>query len=137
MALEDVRQAIVAAVEAAKVGCPGGIPLIEYDNRIIVDTQTQSVPFICVKILFLDAEQADLNVNPTHRLYGQIHVSAAVKEGEGMSIGLKMLGHFYPQLHKKQLGSVRTKMAKLVQSRPHLGWVYYPALIPFWSDEIF
>ena len=137
MSLETVRQSIVTAVETAKTGCPGGVPLIEYDNRIIIDTQAQALPFLCVQVKFLDAEQADLNANPIHRLYGQIHISAAVKEGEGMSLGLVMLGHFYPQLHKKQIGSVRTAMATFAQPKPHIGWVYYPALIPFWSDEIF
>ena len=137
MSLETVRQAIVAAVETAKIGCPGGVPLIEYDNRIIIDTQAQALPFLCVQVKFLDAEQADLNANPIHRVWGQIHLAAAVKEGEGMAQGLVMLEHFYPQLHKKQIGSVRTAMATFTPPKPHIGWVYYPALIPFWSDEIF
>lgn len=137
MALENIRQSIVAAIELAKIGCPGGVPVIEYDNRIVVDTQTQSLSFLCVQIKFLAGEQADISANPIHRLWGQIHLSAAVKEGEGMAKGLIMINHFYPQLHKKQLGSVRTSMTTFVPPKPHIGWVYYPALIPFWSDEIF
>lgn len=137
MSLETVRQSIVAAIETAKIGCPGGVPVIEYDNRILIDTQTQAVPFLCVEIKFLSGEQADLNVSPIHRLYGQIHLMAAVKEGEGMSSGLVMLNHFYPQIHKKQFGTVRTAMATFTQPKPHIGWVYYPVLVPFWTDNIF
>jgi hypothetical protein len=137
MSLETVRQSIISAIETAKVGCPNGVPIIEYDNRIIVNTQTQSVPFLCVQIKLLDGVQADLNVNPIHRIYGQIHISAAVKEGDGSALAYTMLSHFYPQLQKKQLGDVRTAMYTFAPTRPHLGWVYYPILIPFWSDTIY
>ena len=137
MSLDTVRSAIVAAVELAKVGCPGGVPIIEYDNRIIVDTQLQSVPFVTVSVIFIDAVQADLNANPIHRIYGNIYLCAATKEGEGSSLALQILTHFYPQLHKKTIGVVRTMMTKIVPTKPHIGWVYHPVLIPFWSDTIF
>lgn len=137
MSLETVRQSIVTAIEAAKVGCPNGVPVIEYDNRILVDTQAQAVPFLCVQVKFMDGVQADLGTNPIHRIYGQIHLEAAVKEGAGSALALTMLGHFYPQLHKKQIGAIRTAMSTFAPIHPHLGWVYHPILIPFWSDTVY
>ena len=136
MTLELARQAIVTAVEAAKAGCPGGVPIIEYDNRILVDTQTASVPFLCVEIHFIAGEQADLNAAPRHRFYGQIHLKAAAKEGDGVAKQLAMLTHFYTQLQRKQFGTVRTKSSTMAPKMTHKGWLYYPCLIPFWLDLI-
>lgn len=134
MGMETIRQAVVTALEAAKIGTPGGVPIIEYDNRIIVDTQTQTAPFVQCRIIMQDSEQADLNAKPIHRVYGQIHLAVAVKEGAGSATASTILDYLYPQLQAKTLGVVRTKYAKLVQPVPHLGWVYLPAVIPFWSD---
>lgn len=134
MSLETIRQSIVAAVEAAKVGAPGGTPVVEYDNRLIVDTQAQTAPFVNCRIVFFDGYQADLNAKPIHRVLGQIHLAVATKEGNGSTDAAKILGFMYPQLQGKSLGSVRTQFAKPAPSFPHLGWVYTPVLIPFWSD---
>ncbi len=136
MSLELARQSIVTAVEAAKVGCPGGVPLIEYDNRTIVDTQTATVPFVNLEIHFLSGEQADLSNAPRHRYIGQIHIMAAAKIGEGVAAQLKILNHFTVQLQRKQFGSVRTKMSTMAPKMPYNGWLYYPAVIPFWYDVI-
>lgn len=136
MSLESARQSIVAAVEAAKVGCPGGVPVIEYDNRILVDTQTASDPFLCVEIHFISGEQADLSNAPRHRFYGQIHLKAAAKEGDGTAKQLAILTHFYTQLQRKQFGIVRTKASTMAPRMPHKGWLYYPCILPFWFDVI-
>jgi|DEB19_MinimDraft_2_1074335.scaffolds.fasta_scaffold62109_1 hypothetical protein len=137
MGLELARQAIATAVEAAKVGSPTTPLIIEYDNRIIVDTQTQTKPFLCVNMVLMDGRQADLNAKPIHRFDGQIHIAAAVKEGAGSADALKLLDHFYPQLHQRALGILRTHMAKAAPMKPHLGWCYYPMLIPFWFDKTY
>ena len=136
MSLESARQAIVAAVEAAKIGCPGGVPIIEYDNRIIVDTQTATAPFLSVEVHFMSGEQADLSAAPRHRFYGQLHLKAAVKEGAGTANQLTMLTHFYPKLQRKQFGIVRTQASTVAPVIPHRGWRYYPCIIPFWFDVI-
>ena len=136
MSLEQARQSIVAAIEAAKVGCPNGVPIIEYDNRIIVDTQTASAPFLNVEIHFIQGEQADLSAAPRHRYYGQMHLMAAAKEGAGVAQQLTMLNHFSPQLQRKQFGGVRTKMSTMAPKMHLKGWLYYPCVIPFWYDLI-
>jgi hypothetical protein len=134
MSLDIIRQNIVAAMEAAKVGTPGGIPVVEYDNRMLVNTQTQSAPFVICNIVYGMGEQADLNAKPIHRLYGQIHLIVATKEGGGSTDAAKMLGYLYPQLQGKVFGIVRTSFASPAPPKPHLGWVYTPILIPFWAD---
>lgn len=137
MTLEAARLAIVTAVDAAKTGAPVSPLIIEYDNRILVDTQTQTKPFLCVKIIFIDGYQADLSESPTHRVFGQIHLAAAIKEGQGSALALGLLDHFYTRLQRKQFGIVRTMMADMAPVKPHLGWNYYTVLIPFWFDKIY
>ena len=135
MSLETARQSLVTAIEAVRGAAPGAPIVIEYDNRIVVDTQTQTAPFVCVQIMFMDSYQADISSNPIQRVIGQIHLSAVVKEGKGSAQALALLDYFAPLLQRKQFGTVRTLMSDMAPSKPHLGWRYYPILIPFWYDK--
>lgn len=136
MGLEAIRVDLTTAVEAAKASFAGGYPLvIEYDNRIIVDTKKQTNPFLCVEFKFLSAEQTALGDSPEQRFWGHIVLSAAVPEGAGKASAHKLLEHFYPKLQRKSFGSVRTTMSTMAGDRPHLGWVYVTVLVPFWSDQ--
>lgn len=136
MSLESVRVAINTAIESAKVGfSPGYTLVIEYDNRDVVDLQTQTNPFLSVEIKLIDGEQASLGTNAVHRLHGQLYLIACVKEGNGMKAANTLLDWFYPKLHAKSFGTVHTRMATLAAPTTHLGWVYYPIIIPFWSDQ--
>ena len=135
MGLETIRVDITTAVKAAALLFTAYPLIVEYDNREMVDTKTQTDPFLTVEIKMLDGEQADLSSNPTHRMYGQIHMSAAVPMGTGRSMANILLDHFYPRLQRKTLGTVKTEMAVPANRVEHLGWYYYPVLIPFWSDQ--
>ncbi len=135
--LEQARIDIVTAVEAAKTGAPISPLVIEYDNRIVVDTQTQTKPYLAVHIKFMDGHQASLAANPIHRIQGQIHLAAVAKIGSGSADALKLLDFFYPQLHGRAMGTVRCHMAKIAPTTIHLGWEYYPVLIPFWFDKTY
>lgn len=137
MSLELARQLIVAAVEAAKVGAPVSPLVIEYDNRVIVDTQTQTKPFLLVKLVYQDSFQADLSTRPTQRFLGDIHLAAAAKEGSGSAEALALLDYLYPQLQRKVFGSVHTGTASPAVAKLYRGWYYYPVLIPFRFDKIY
>lgn len=136
MGLETARQSIVTAIEAAKTGNPVSGLIIEYDNRIIVDTQTQTNPYLAVQIMWMSGEQADLSATPLHRMWGQIHLAAVVKEGSGSAAANGLLDWFYPRLQRKAWGAVRTLMADYAPVKPWQGWVYYPVLTPFWYDVV-
>lgn len=131
---ESFRQAVVTAVEARKALWSGYALIIEYDNRILVDTQTQTNPFLCVEIQYVDGEQVDLGGSPNHRTYGSLTVAAAVKEGSGSKQANELLEHFYPALHLTTIDGARMWGAKPEKSKPHRGWVYYPVSIPFDFD---
>lgn len=136
MSRAQIRTDLVTAVEAAKTGfSPGYTLVIEYDNRIIVDTKTQTDPFMCVKILLLDGQQIGLSDDPKHRITGQLHIQAAVPEGEGVAKANELLDWFTPRLHRKALGTVRTQMAVMAKPTPHLGWEYHTVIVPFWTDQ--
>lgn len=137
MAQEDIRQALVTAVEAAKVGAPTAGLIIEYDNRIIVDTQTQVDPYLIVQVVLMDGKQADLAEHAIHRFYGQLLLGATVKDGSGASDALKLLDHFVPQLQRQTFNGVHMQTAKPAPSRKNLGWTTFPTIIPFWYDKIY
>ena len=136
MSLDAIRVAVVTAVESAKATFAGGYPLvIEYDNKIVVDTKTQVNPFLCVRTLMLDGFQVDISNNPLQRVTGQIHLGAAIPKGDGSAKALQLLDHFGPRLHRKTLGVVRTLMSEPGKPVEHEDWVYYTLLVPFWSDQ--
>jgi hypothetical protein len=133
--LDQHRQSIVTAIEAAKLTFTDYPLVIEYDNRMLVDTATQVNPFLCVDIKFLDGRQADLSSSPIHRKIGQIHLQAVVKEGSGTAKALQLMEHFYQPLQRGQFGGVRTHMATFAKEMVFKGWVYYPAIVPFWTND--
>ena len=137
MSLDLARQNIVTAVEAALVGMPGGAPIVEYDNRVIVDTQTQVEPYLIVNIVFFDGWQADLSNSPIQRILGQLQIIAVAKEGDGSAKPLQVLDYLYPQLQRKSLGIVRTDTVKPIKMKSRLGWCGYPVIIPFRFDKIY
>lgn len=136
MSLELIRTDIVTAIEARRATFSGEYTLvIEYDNVLLVDTRTQTNPFLSVEIKFIQGGQADLSNTPLQRVYGQLLLSAAVPEGSGSSKALKLLDYFAAGLQRKAFGTVRTHVSSPSQSRPHLGWVYFTVSLPFWSDQ--
>lgn len=138
MSQEQIRQDLITAVKALQGSFTGTYPLVvEYDNIIIVDTQTQVNPFLQVSVKVVSMEQADLADNPIHRVTGQLILAAAVKEGSGVKAANELLDHFYPKLHRKAHGCVRTYMATVAPVVTHLGWVYKPVIIPFYADLIY
>jgi len=137
MSLELIRQGIVTAVEARAAAFTSYPLVVEYDNRILVDTRTQQNPFLQVRILLLGAEQVNVSDDPLHRFIGQIHIAAATKEGSGTKQANELLEFFYPHLQKKTLGGVRTLMSSFSRTQTQLGWDYTPALIPFWYDKTY
>ncbi len=135
MSRESVRQALVAMVEARKALWTDYSLIIEYDNRLLVDTQTQHNPFLCVNLTYFDGEQIDLG-SQNHRDHGLLVISAAVRENEGTAKANALLDHFVPALHQKSVGTLRLWGSRPHKERPHLGWVYYPVAIPFEADTL-
>lgn len=136
MSLEAIRQSVATAVSAAVATFTDYPLVVEYDNRIIVDTATQTNPFLTVETKMFDGFQANMSDAPLHRLLGQIHLAVAVPEGTGRALANKVLDHLYPKLQRKKLGVIHTTMAIPSPEKPHNGWIYYPVLIPFRSDQL-
>ena len=136
MSRESVRQAIVGLIEARKATWSDYTLIIEYDNRLLVDTQTQHNPFLRVGITYFDGEQIDLG-SQNHRDQGLVVVSAVVREGEGSAKANALLDHFVPSLQQRSIGALRLWGSRPHKDSPHLGWVYYPVAIPFEADTLF
>lgn len=140
MSFERIRQEIYGAVNKIhKEQFKAYNLIIEYDNVIAVNTDTQKLPFMQVRIKFLDADQADMSDRPIKRVYGQIHLATAAPPGSGSSQAFQTNDFFTERLERKRLGGpqgTRTRVGIAGDSFDHGGWRYYPVLIPFWSDKV-
>lgn len=137
MSRENIRETVanlVAGLVTQYTTDTGKQLIVEYDNRIVVDTTTQEEPFLCVAVEFKDAIQPELTKR-IHRFIGFIRVSVASKVGDGTAKSNQILDYFYPKIHGKDHDKVRCLMADVMPDRPHLGWVYQTMAIPFWSDQ--
>lgn len=134
MSRESFRVAFTALVEARKSSWSGYTLLIEYDNRLVVNTQTQTNPFLCVKILYVSGDQATLGTYPIQRDYGQIHLAAVVKENSGVAQANALLDFFVPSLRLRTADGTRLYASRPQKEQVFKGWVYFPVLIPFQSD---
>lgn len=136
MSLDSIRQALVAAVEAAKVSFVDYTLAMEYTNVNKIDTQAQTNPYLKVDIKFTGGEQVNLSDHPTHRWTGMLALTACVKTGQGTAKAHKLLDHFYPQLQAKSFSGVRTYMADFDRGTTNLGWYEVTLYLPFWCDQI-
>lgn len=137
MTLDDYRQALTAAVEAAKAGFTAYTPVMEYDNRILVKPGEQANPVMSVGIIFSDGAQADLSANPFHRITGMLTLSARAKDGDGTAKAYKLLEHFYPKLQRRTISQVNMEMAKLVAPKRANGEWVVSAIVPFWLSKVY
>lgn len=135
MSLETIRTDLVTAIVAIKATYPDASLLVEYDNRISVDLTKQLTPYLTVDFKVLNGEQADLSNNPIHRYSGVITLSAGTKEGKGSLAAYKLLDFFSSRLQRTGFGTVRTHLADAAPTSKQLGWIYYSAVVPFWSDQ--
>jgi hypothetical protein len=135
MSRESFRQAVVTQVESRKLQWSGFPLVVEYDNKIIVDTQTQAKPFLCVRIVYVSGEQANLGPDSRQRDYGQIHIAAAAKENSGTAEANTLLDFFVPALRMRTLAGFRLYGSRPQKELEHKGWLYYPVLIPFDGDS--
>lgn len=133
---EQIRQAIATLVEARRAAWVGHPLVVEWEGQVVVDTQTQAHPFLCIKVIYISGEQVDLGRNPYHRTWGQVHLAAAVKDGWGVAKANALLDFFQPALHMRSTGGLRLLGAQPVKAVPHLGWHYHPILIPFEADTL-
>lgn len=134
MTQDDIRAAVVAEAEVIKALFTDYPLVIEYDNRVMVESATQEDPFLCLEVVTHAGRQADLSSNPIHRLVGHVILTAKVKVGEGTKRQTDLLEFFYTRLQRRKLGPAILEMADFDKPRTVKGWVGYSALIPFRAD---
>ena len=133
--LELYRQQLVAEVEVLR-GTFTAHPLsVEYDNRDNINMLIQRDPFLCVEVMYIGGQQADLSNKPVHRIIGMLVLTAKNREGAGSSGGYKLLEHFYPNLQHRAIGNVRLEMAEFSKPRLVGGWWAVSAMLPFYINR--
>ncbi len=128
--IETYRQQLVSAVEVAKETYANQDLVIEYDNRYLVDMNTQTDPFLCVEVSYVGAVQADLSNKPVHKIAGMLILTAKVREGAGTANAYNLLDHFYEKLQFRVIGDCRMEMANIVRPAKLAGWWGISAIIP-------
>lgn len=142
--LDAARAELAAWVEAARTAWnaqnsnnpPWVLPATESDNRNLIDLASAAAqkPFLCWEIEFGGGGQASLGPIPVGRQFGQLRLTAKVKEGSGVSDCLKLLDFVLPYVHFKDGTVVRAEVGTVVPGTPKAGWAGKTALITFWID---
>ena len=134
---ERIRIALVDEVEALRATFTEYPLEVEYANGKVVNTATQTKPYLKVRIVYQDGDQINLALDPDYRAIGSIVVEAAVKAGSGTAEANRLLEHFYPTLQlSDRMGPLRTRAARFASKDARDGWAAEAALIPFWADSI-
>lgn len=131
MSLSLARTDIATAVQAIKTAWTTYPLAIETDNRDSIDYAKQQKPFLQLDTVFLSAEQLDLGPASKTRQYGQLVLSAAVKEGSGVAEALALLDFAIPYIERQNFVVVRTDAAEAHPAKTIKGWVYHPVVVNF------
>ena len=133
MTLEAARLAIVTQFDAALTAYPTSPkPKAQYPNRDLIDTTTQTDPYVGLDIVNMSGKQLDLGPKPMSVQYGQIVITAFCKVNAGERLGGLLLDYFLPWFELKNLGLVRTQSGMYSKSATFKDWEGYPIVIPFW-----
>jgi len=133
--LNNIRETVVTAIEAAK--STYGPLVVEYHHLKSVNLDTQSDPFLSVRVMLFDGMQVSLGKNGGNRLLGSIVLESKYKEGSGSKIANNILEHFYREIHMTDRHyPVRTYAARFSGRSVVKGWLAEAAIVPFWCDSI-
>lgn len=133
--LNDIRTKVVTVTEAIKADY--GPLLVEYYHLKAVDLNTQSDPFLGVRIMLYDGIQTNLGRNAGNRLLGSIILEGKYKEGSGSKVANQILEFFYRRMHMTDDHYPLRTQAARPSSRPlGKGWLAEAAIIPFWCDSL-
>jgi hypothetical protein len=131
--LTQSRTEIMTAVQAFVDAQSNPKPLVESNNKTIVNQDTQEVPYLKVSIMPMNGDgQASLGQNALNRQDGQILVSACAKGGTGEMAANALLEALLPYLDKQDFGLVKTHAVRVVEPKDVKGWWYANAIIPYY-----
>lgn len=138
MSREAARTAVMSAIQTLAATWVAYPLLVEYENRTVVNLSTQDNPYLCVDLVYISAEQAELSRSPRHRAFGHIKLTVHIKKGQGVKPANDLLEHFFVPLQQSDtLGPVRTFAADFVRATERDGWMLYPVLVPFYCDTVY
>lgn len=135
MSRETARVEIVAAIQAAAAAFAGWTVLVDYENRDLVDFDTQEKPYLAVDLVYYDGKQMDLGPNPLVGAYGSIALAVCVKEGKGTSESNLLIDHMTKALQLKRWPVVQTAVGQPQGNLLRKGWFCMVTLINFWYHE--
>jgi hypothetical protein len=128
-----IRDSIIGLIHPAFTLQHPDLP-IAYDNQAF-DRDAQPEKFVDLTIDFLEAEQANLGINPRTRIRGVVSITYVCRRGLGARDALATLDWFSSLLKYRSLGSIQMQAPKALPGDTVPGW-YSPMLhVPFYADS--
>ncbi|WP_454735368.1 hypothetical protein [Cupriavidus necator] len=136
MSMEQARQDLYTAVEAARAAWPAGGLKLQTENKNLVDRATQTAPYVAASVMFMGGEQASIGAKPLVATFGHLVLGFCAKEDQGTADLYKLADHFAQYVEFKQFTSVRTRSMLPQKAVPDKGWYVVPVLVPFWYHRV-
>jgi hypothetical protein len=128
---ESARAAIVSHLKTYLDSAHPSL-VVQYDNRDVVNVETQTEPYLCCEVTFMDGEAGSIGSEPLGRYYGAVWLSINVKQGDGSAEALTLLGELAGLFKSQMLANlVYTGVPRPLPGRPGAGWWVSSLRVPF------
>lgn len=104
---------------------------IFYDNTLKIDLNSVGDCFLRVEIDFMDAVQADIDLNASHDVTGQVVMTVFTKEGAGARTKLSMFDYLTSLFKLVKISGVQCSVPRPGKRVPKNGWVSEELLVEF------
>lgn len=135
MTFDDARAAIYARLKTAMDASHAGVPVL-YENRLLIDWDTQAAPFVAAELQLNDGEQAALGPTPPIRYRGGFYLQVWVKEGEGTKVALQILTTLANTFKTAKFSGITTMAPRPLPGTPFKGWYVHGLRVPFYFDDM-
>jgi hypothetical protein len=105
---------------------------VEMANFSSVDKTQQEKPYLKVEVNFMQAEQANLGVNPLVKQWGQIWVTAIERSGRGWLESSVLLEFVRPYLELRKLGIITCLSVQSLKPREVNEEWHCPIIVNFY-----
>lgn len=134
MKYDAARAALIGLLDTTMTGA-GPSTLVQYDNRVKVDMDSQTQPFVEAEVQFTDGVQASMGDAPLSRYTGALYLSVWTKESEGSKPGLVLLATLTDAFTMRSVGGVVTKAVRPLPAGREKGWYVQSIRVPFHFDD--
>lgn len=132
MSFEQAYEDMVTAAEAALAAWPGVPIVMDVDNRLVINWETERKPVVVIELHLMDGQQLSIGQTKEMSDIGQIHVIASNPENAGSKVLHQILDHFRTYFEMSDSFSAIRTFASLQGARfTDRGRFCLPLVTPF------